>query len=168
MSYNHKALFIAHTTCPVQEDRRALLNIDLQGSWLKGQTPPWTLSVVSQQERDFCKVSHQQLNTLPQNWHMSFPLNLSELGTWPQPTITVRKYNPTKYLEGRDLGISVEQHTDHPNFSEGSNVLFLYTVWFPLFINGKQLAITFKSRNESPVTLQLVGWKTYILFNKCD
>lgn len=47
----------------------------------------------------------------------------------------VRKYNPTKYLEGRDLGMSVEQRTDYPNlhltydhFFEGSNVLFLYTV----------------------------------------
>lgn len=58
--------------------------------------------------------------------------NLSELAAWPPPTKMARKYNPTKYLEGRDLGIFVEKHTVYPNlyydhFGE-SNVLFLYTV----------------------------------------
>lgn len=41
----------------------------------------------------------------------------------------------TKYLEGRDLEIPIEQHTGYPNlyltydrFHEESNVLFLYTL----------------------------------------
>lgn len=97
VAYNNKCLFTAETTCPIQKDRRALLIAVIQGAKLKGGPPSWTLSVISQQEREFQKVSDQQLNALAPKWHthITSTHKLSELVTWPQPTIMVRKYNPT-------------------------------------------------------------------------
>lgn len=71
----------------------------------------------------------------PKMTHTMPTHNLSKLVTWPQPTIMAKKCNPTKYLEGRGLGIIAEKHTGYPSlylthyhFCEGSNVLFLYIV----------------------------------------
>lgn len=132
MAYNKKGVFSAHVTCPIQEDRRALLIIVIRGPRLKGHPPSCTLSVIIQQERELQKVSHQQLNALTQTTCITPTHNLSELVARPQPTIMARKYNPTTYPEGRDLGIFVDKHTVYPHLYqdhfEGSNVLFLYTV----------------------------------------
>lgn len=44
-----------------------------------------------------------------------FTHNLSEAVIGSRPALMVRKYNQTKSLEDRHMGIFVDQHTDFPN-----------------------------------------------------
>lgn len=107
VAYNKKGLSMGHAILPTQEDKKTFAIVVIQGSRLKGKPPSWILSIIIQQERVHTSNYMLWPQTDTEHVHSQF-IRSSHTG-WAS-------HNGQEiYLEGRHMGIFVDQHTDNPN-----------------------------------------------------